>query len=458
MKIAELNSHLSQFYSHLQIIAGRYGRLNQAIAKYFHYPRLRQTRGLPISEQQNSELRLDRSSTFVKPPGMDVSTIDAPNVIADPQAITQPYPVLSSTLPGILQKNSAWRAAAMLPSFAKFSSNQGRFIPFESRVRSQAQKSVSGLPPINSNQTKAASPFNSTPNSADSKPVSTGIPDSGELKKDQVSVSSTAHRLLQVAASFPLLPLALAGSTAGLAPTWIQNSPKSPVGTTMSSQKQDPPIGITPAENASSGITRRIFNIPNLAISTMPVPVALFRNQALSIPLLGLNRTSLSSAFPDVARANRLAQAALPLPAISSQGVTTPALEVGAPQNLSRVFSAYVENETAQTKLRFATKSPPRAVPTTQLPNLKSTDPRVPSYAGANNSASMAAELPPLSSPDIESFPSFTSQPDALPRLSERERRNFELGEDEDQVSMEELRSKISQILLEELRRYLPGD
>ena len=45
-----------------------------------------------------------------------------------------------------------------------------------------------------------------------------------------------------------------------------------------------------------------------------------------------------------------------------------------------------------------------------------------------------------------------------MTRLSEWERRNFELDENEDQVSMEELREKIARILSEELRRYLPGE
>jgi hypothetical protein len=456
MQFSDLTKHLTRFYSNLFMITKRYGRLNQVVGKYLRPPRLRQTGGLPVNPQPASEsYHLNRSNVLGDLPKWESSVPDAkPSEPAGVSSINYTFPPLSLFLPATLRENSTWKVATALPRSAQFDSNQGYFVRFVSPVRSRTLTSPRNRPASETSPTAAETDYRPSSTNPSETPNLTQTTNTEEQRRTPIQLSSTAKRLLQVATSLPLIPLAFARSSITSRPTTSPNPVSASSNSTLSNQTYtiSSPVVPTQRKVAASPVTP--ISLPQYtAWVALASRVPTLQRIVKSVPLLGFNRAAAQS-IPNLERATQLSESVLSLPPVTTHGVHTPSLPVGTPQNLSQIISAYAENEASQAKLHLNNRNIPRSTPTTQLPTLQSAIRKFAPSASANNPSSTATELPRLGSTEIS--PPVTVQRETLPRLSEWEVQNF--GETEDQVSMDELRTKISKILAEELRRYLPGE
>jgi hypothetical protein len=458
MQVTDLTKHLTRFYSNLFMITKRYGRLNLLVGKYLRPPRIQQTRGLPVNKQPTTESNYaNHSNVLEDQPKWESFAPDAkPSEPASVSSITHTFPPLLLLLPATLQKNSTWKAAAALPKSAQFDSGQGHFVPFVSPVRSRTQTPYKDRPVLETSPTAVKTDYRSSSANLSETPNLTQTTNTVEQGRTPIQLSATAKRLLQAATSLPLIPLALAQSSITSTPTKSPNPVSASPNSTLSNQTHTTYSPVVPMQRkvATSPVT--LFSLPQYAAwVALASRVPALQNIVKWAPSLGFNRAAVQP-IPNLERATQLSESVLSLPPITSHGVHTPSLPVGTPQNLSQILSSYAENEASQARLHLNNRSIPRSPPTTQLPTLQSTIRKFAPYPSANNLYTTSTELPRLGSTEGQISPSVAVQRETLPRLSDWEVQNF--GETEDQVSMDELRTKISKILAEELRRYLPGE
>jgi hypothetical protein len=459
MRISELNDHLTRFYSHLYNITRKYGRLHQVIRRHSRQPMFGQSRGLRVDTQQLTESHDARPVRVIEnQPEQSLLALNASNRMPNRVvSAAQNFPILYSSLPTAFRRNSTWKAIAALPSSVQFNPNQGRFIPFESPIRPRKQAPSAIVPSANSGPIPAKISNASTPTSnSQTIPVATTSPD--RQSNNRVSIFSTAMRLMQVASGLPLIPLAMSQASRA-SPLMTSPAPSSPPTGQMFGSQGQTGHGHTPAgQSASPGLSLSHFSLLSQTVAALPRPIAILNTRQLPIPLLGLNRVVAGRSFPDLARASRLAESHLSLPAPTSQGVYSPNLPADPRQSLSQIISAYADTEASRAKLQLTSRTAPRTVGIPQLPTLQESRREIASHTTANNTTVALAGLPTLGPSEGQLSSTMAVQGEPLPRISDWEVRNSDLGEADDQVSIDELRSKISKILSEELRRYLPGE
>jgi hypothetical protein len=483
MRVSDLTKHIGQFYSQIYNITRKYGTLNQIAARYFRAPRVQQPRGLAVNIQPTSASSSMRSSTVPEDQQSWASWTTHLSSIEPSQLSTvqDSFPAVSSSLPAIFQKNSMWKAATFLPTAARFDSNQGYFLPSSSSVRSRTKSSNRGGSTQWSGQNKqSATSSNGLPSNS-TVPTNTIEPTNpNSQQRIPVQISWMANRLLHVTAGLPLIPLAFAQtsmlSSSSLSPplqssptkltvnNQIQTSsgsiPSQPVAprSSQSNQLQTSPGPIIPSQTVTPRLSERIINLPRYINSVLQSQIPTLHSRLQSIPLLPFNKIAAARLTPNLAKASQLTVSTLAVPSITGHGVYSSGIVSGPPHNMSEIVSAYAEAEVSQARSQLINRNFSKPTPRTQLPALQPQIRTSSSQISTNNLPTALNLLPTLEPVEDQVSYQTAAQHQTLPRLSEWEAQNSEFGEADDTIAMDELRTKISKILSEELRRYLPGE
>ena len=464
MQVSELAKDLGRFNSHLSIITKRYGVLTRMVARYFRSPRVKEAKGLTIRTHPAADLsrksiglapsveQSSQSSTF------EVSSIQPPST----SVRSTTFPILPLIVPRVFENATTRRAAIFFPKTAQFDLNKGHFVPSRlslgSRMQTAERSKTTVTPPKNA-QSKIQ-PVPLSPNSN----ISTN---SGELvNQDQpkavpIQLSSTAKRLMQVVAGLPFLPLAFIGPP--IAMTGQQNS------TLQNSQdglKPRAPAQVENAPNVSTmlpavlpTVSQKLIGLSQQTVSLLQTHTPTLRIPFRSIPVLGSHMGGTVQAFSNLTRADRLTRSTPEAQAVPRQRVHSGSLPLGPQQNLSQIISAYGETESYQARSALTNRSIRQILPEPVLPSLQPQS-RSSLFTSLekNNLPGSVVVLPSHESMENQAGSSLSNQDQIVPRLSSHESDFPGFGEADDTIAMDELRSKISKILAEEMRRHIPGD
>jgi hypothetical protein len=461
MEISDFTNHVRQFYARLYTVTKRYGVLSRAIVRYFRPAKIQTVQGLTINTSQAPEsfratqspvpqdLQLSQPSTTIlgeitAEPSGSLPTMSS-NVVSEPK-----FPQVSRSLRATLQKNSTWRTVSFLPASLQIDGSQGAILPFVSPVRTRV-RSMSSVGTQNS-QAKTSSPSLASKSTDLTNPAQP--PDFAGPSKNPIQLSSTATRLLRIASALPIIPIALSRSS-NLPTSSGTMQAQNPMATGVMGTQQNPTV----APSQSNPILSKIMlSLPNQATSILSSRMPFFPPQFRSIPLLGLNQSLIARTSPNLGRASQLTFSSLPMPVLTSQPVNTTAAPAGPSQNLSQIIATYANAEASQARLQLSGPNRSRTLPTTQLPAIQ-TQSRNSSFSTSASSFPTAVNvLPILGASASQTGSSALGQRETLPSLSDWEAQSLGQSELDDTFAMDELRSKISKILAEELRRHLPGE